>query len=65
MKDKENFIICKGKYISPNTLEISFGEASVTLHVGANAYNLRDINFSKYEYLVIDGVKFRRILNER
>lgn len=49
-----------GKGLAPNALSIDFGNASAVLLLGGWSYDLREIDVSKYDYLIINGVSYKK-----
>lgn len=49
-----------GRGLTPNTLSIDFGNKSAILLLGGWSYDLREIDVSKYDYLIINGVSYKK-----
>ena len=63
-EDKSNepvvgtFVVGKG--LPPNALSIDYGNKSAILLLGGWSYDLREIDISKYDYLIINGVSYKK-----
>ena len=54
----DGFYIAVGKEVTPKTVSINIRNNSAVLFLGEYTYDLRQIDFSKYEAIEIDGIRF-------
>lgn len=65
MKDKENSTKIVIGNFNPETINFTVGSQSAILMIGRYTYDLRTINILQYESIVIDGVEYKKVQNER